>query len=111
MDERKPVSIIPTLSQWNALEANNLDLRKCTTFEDSPSALFHWNFLDNEVFCTTIHTDGTIDVEKRDLDPATGWTRINDNDGRCYSCDYLDDDLVPITHEDETVMVCKECAA
>lgn len=105
------VEIIPTMSQWRAIEGNGLDLRKCTALEASPSTLFHWKFNDDDVVCTVIETDGSMKVESRDFAQGSGWKSIVGDEGRCYACDYLDDDLTEYAHEGETVMLCKECLA
>lgn len=101
------ITITPTLAQLETLERFSLTLRYCTALEESPSTLYAYRFNDNDVQCFVITTTGDFKIETRDFESGSGWHV----DARCYGCDYPTDELTETTHEDETVLLCKECLA
>lgn len=105
------ITIVPTVAQLDALKAHQLTLRHCMTIKPSPSTLFAYRFLDNEVKSFTIDVFGAVEIEGRDFDPHTGWTKEAGSLQRCFICEEPTDELVEMQHDGDTAMFCRECAS
>ena len=105
------ITIVPTVDQLDALKAHHLTVRDCLSLKPSPATLFAYRFLDDEVRCYTIDVFGAVDIETRDFDPHTGWSKDAGTLTRCFICEEPTDELVEVQHDGDTAMFCTECAS
>lgn len=105
------ITIVPTVDQLDALKAHHLTVRHCIALKPSPSTIFGYHFRDNDVRCFTIDVFGAVEIEKREFDPRSGWTKEAGTLTRCFICEEPTDELVEVQHDGDTAMFCAECAA